>query len=84
MKKLITSFIFAIAMTFAIASCTPFVYTTSGVYDPYDSYYIETSPYYHHQHYYNDYYYDKHSSYYHRQHNYGDNNHDNYHFNRKK
>ena len=51
-----------------ITSCTPFLFSASGTYDPNDSYYIETSPYYHHQHYYNDYYYDKHSSYYHQQH----------------
>lgn len=64
MRKIIISFIFAIAMLL-ISSCGPLMFSTS---DPNDSYYIESSPYYHHRHYYNDYYYDRHSNYYQRQH----------------
>lgn len=66
MKKLIISLIFAIAIIFA--SCTSLAFGVSGTYDSNDSYYIETSPYYHQRHYYADYYYDRHSSYYQKQH----------------
>lgn len=65
MKKLFAYLIFAVAMLFATSSCTPLAF---GVYDQNDSYYIETSPYYHHQHYYVDSFYDRHSPHYQRQH----------------